>query len=220
LKESRYVDRAPELNRRAVELAQEAASSRPEVLIAGSMGPTGQLFQPFGPLTHAAAVETYAEQAKALADGGADLLVIETHFALDEAGVAIEGAQQACDLPIIISFSFDRGVRTMMGVKPTQVVTAFKSKGVAAVGANCGTTLANMEKIVQEYAAADSGLIIWAKPNAGLPVMQDGVATYDMTPEQMAASAVRNVQAGARIVGGCCGTSPAHLAAIAAAVKA
>ena len=108
----------------------------------------------------------------------------------------------------------------MMGVKPAQVAEKFKTSDVAAIGANCGTTLENMEKIVQEYAAADSGLIIWAKPNAGLPVMQDGVATYDMTPEQMAASAVRNVQAGARIVGGCCGTSPAHLAAIAAAVKA
>ena len=219
LKDSPYGDRAPELNRRAVELAQEAARTRPEVLIAGSLGPTGQLFAPFGPLTHDAAVETYAEQAKALADGGADLLVIETHFALDEAGAAIEGAQSACDLPIVISFSFDRGVRTMMGVKPTQVVKAFKPKGVAAVGANCGTTLENMEKIVQEYAAADSGLIIWAKPNAGLPNVQNGVATYDVTPEQMAASALRNVQAGARIVGGCCGSTPAHLAAIAAAVK-
>ncbi len=219
LKDSRYVDRAPELNRRAVELAKEAASTRPEVLIAGSMGPTGQLFTPFGPLTHEAAVETYAEQAKALAEGGVDLLVIETHFALDEAGAAIEGAQQACDLPIVISFSFDRGVRTMMGVKPAQVVKAFRSKGVAAIGANCGTTLENMEKIVQEYAAADSSLIIWAKPNAGLPVMQGDVATYDVTPEQMAASAVRNVQAGARIVGGCCGSTPAHIAAIVAAVK-
>jgi 5-methyltetrahydrofolate--homocysteine methyltransferase len=107
----------------------------------------------------------------------------------------------------------------MMGVKPTQVVNAFKSKGVTAIGANCGTTLENMEKIVQEYAAADGGLIIWAKPNAGLPVMRDGMATYDVTPEQMAASAVRTVKAGARIVGGCCGSSPTHLAAIAAAVK-
>ena len=125
-------------------------------------------------------------------------------------------ARSRCAIcPIVISFSFDRGVRTMMGVKPAQVVNAFKSKGVAAIGANCGTTLDNMEKIVQEYAAADSGLIIWAKPNAGLPVMQGDVATYDVTPEQMAASAVRNVQAGARIVGGCCGSTPAHLAAIA-----
>jgi len=219
LKDSPYGDRAPELNRRAVELAQEAARTRPEVLIAGSLGPTGQLFAPFGPLTHDAAVETYAEQAKALADGGADLLVIETHFALDEAGAAIEGAKQVSDLPIVISFSFDRGVRTMMGVKPTQVVKAFKAMGVAAVGANCGTTLENMEKIVQEYAATDSGLFIWAKPNAGLPTVVNGIATYDVSPQQMADAALRNVELGARIVGGCCGSTPEHVAAIARAVK-
>lgn len=104
-----------------------------------------------------------------LAAGGVDLLVIETHFALDEAGAAIEGAQRACDLPIVISFSFDPGVRTMNGVKPTQVVKAFKPKG-AAVGANCGTTLENMEKIVQEYAAANSGLIYLGQAQCGSAV--------------------------------------------------
>ena len=218
LKDSRYADRAPELNRRAVEIAREATRGH-DVLIAGSIGPTGQLFTPFGPLTKAAALETYAEQAQALVEGGVDLLVIETHFALDEAEAAIEGAKQVSDLPIVISFSYDRGVRTMMGVKPTQVVKAFKELGVTAVGANCGTTLENMEKIVQEYAATNSGLYIWAKPNAGLPTVVNGVATYDVSPQQMADSALRNVELGARIVGGCCGSTPAHVAAIAKAVK-
>jgi len=218
LKDSKYGDRASELNRRAVEIAREATSGR-DVLVAGSIGPTGQLFAPFGPLTKEAAIETYAEQARALVEGGVDLLVIETHFALDEAGAAIEGVKQVSDLPIVISFSFDRGVRTMMGVKPTQVVKAFKELDVAAVGANCGTTLENMEKIVQEYAATNSGLSIWAKPNAGLPTVVNGVATYDVSPQQMADSARRNVELGARIVGGCCGSTPAHVAAIAQAVK-
>lgn len=221
LKDSPYADRAPELNRRAVQLAREAASLRAGVLVAGSMGPIGQLFEPYGPLKPADAVETYAEQAQALTAAGADLLVIETHFALDEATAAIEGAQQASDLPIVISFSFDRGVRTMMGVKPTQVAHTFKPLGVVAAGANCGTTLEYMEKIVQEYAAARSGLYIWAKPNAGLPVMttESSTAVYAITPEQMAAFAVRYVQAGASIVGGCCGSTPEHVAAIATAVK-
>ena len=189
------------------------------MLGAGSIGPTGQLLKPFGPLTPDEAKATFAEQAQALVEGGVDLLVIETQFALEEATVAMEGARSVSDLPIVISFSFDRGVRTMMGVKPAQVAATFKSLGVVAIGANCGTTLENMQKIIEEYAAAKSGLIIWAKPNAGLPVTKDGTTVYEVTPEQMGEGARRNVQAGARIVGGCCGSTPAHVAAIAKAVK-
>lgn len=214
LKDSKYADRAAELNRRAVDLARAAA---PDCLIGGSMGPTGQLFKPFGPLEVADAVAAYAEQAKALSEGGVDVLVIETHFALDEAQAAFDGARQVTKLPIVVSFSFDRGVRTMMGVKPTQVAKHFSALGAAAIGANCGTTLENMEKIVQEYAAA--GVVIWAKPNAGLPTLINGVATYDVTPAQMADFARRYVALGARVVGGCCGSTPEHIAAIAQAVK-
>ena len=219
MRESKYADRAPELNKRAAGLACEAADARAGVLVAGSIGPTGQLLKPFGPLTLAEAQATFAEQAQALAAGGVDLLVIETQFALEEATAAIEGARSVCELPIVISFSFDRGVRTMMGVKPSQVAATFKSMGVVAIGANCGTTLENMQKIVEEYAAANSGLIIWAKPSAGLPVTKDGTPVYEVTPEQMGEGARRNVQAGARIVGGCCGSTPAHIAAIARAAK-
>ena len=219
MRESKYADRAPELNKRAVKLAREATDAGSGVLVAGSIGPTGQLLKPFGPLTPDEAKATFAEQAQALVEGGVDLLVIETQFALEEATVAMEGARSVSDLPIVISFSFDRGVRTMMGVKPAQVAATFKSLGVVAIGANCGTTLENMQKIIEEYAAAKSGLIIWAKPNAGLPVTKDGTTVYEVTPEQMGEGARRNVQAGARIVGGCCGSTPAHVAAIARAVK-
>jgi 5-methyltetrahydrofolate--homocysteine methyltransferase len=219
LKGSPYADRAAEMNRRAAALAREASATRAGALIGGSMGPTGILLQPFGPLKYGEAVTAYADQAKALADGGVDLLVIETYFALDEAKAAVEGAQRATSLPIVVSFSFDRGVRTMMGVKPAQVAATFKPLGVAAVGANCGTTLDNMLQIVQEYAAADSGFPIWAKPNAGLPVTHGDRAVYEITPEQMGEYAVRFVQAGARIAGGCCGSTPAHVAAIARAAK-
>jgi 5-methyltetrahydrofolate--homocysteine methyltransferase len=224
LKESRYADRAAELNRRAVGLAREAADDR--TLIGGSLGPLGALLKPFGPIEYAEAVAAYAEQAQALSAGGVDVLVLETHFALEEAQAAVEGARQVSQLPLVVSFSYDRGVRTMMGVKPAQAAEKFKTLGVAAIGANCGTTLENMEKIVQEYAAtltaaAQSGLFIWAKPNAGLPSVDvaTGRSVYSVTPEQMGEFAKCYVALGARIVGGCCGSTPAHVKAIAQAVK-
>jgi 5-methyltetrahydrofolate--homocysteine methyltransferase len=219
LKESRYADQVSELNRRAVELAREAAGAR--TLIGGSMGPLGLLLKPFGPVEYAEAVAAYAEQAQALSGGGVDVLVIETHFALKEAQAAVEGARQVGHLPLVVSFSYDRGVRTMMGVKPAQVAEKFKLLDVAAIGANCGTTLENMDKIVQEYAAAESGLFIWAKPNAGLPSVDaaTGRSVYSVSPEQMGAFAKRYVEIGARIVGGCCGSTPTHVRAIAQAVK-
>jgi len=219
LKESRYADQVSELNRRAVELAREAAGAR--TLIGGSMGPLGLLLKPFGPVEYAEAVAAYAEQAQALSGGGVDVLVIETHFALKEAQAAVEGARQVGHLPLVVSFSYDRGVRTMMGVKPAQVAEKFKLLDVAAIGANCGTTLENMDKIVQEYAAAESGLFIWVKPNAGLPSVDaaTGRSVYSVSPEQMGAFAKRYVEIGARIVGGCCGSTPAHVRAIVQAVK-
>jgi len=219
LKESRYTDRVSELNRRAVELAREAAGAR--TLIGGSMGPLGLLLKPFGPVEYTEAVAAYAEQAQALSGGGVDVLVIETHFALEEAQAAVEGARQVSHLPLVVSFSYDRGVRTVMGVKPAQVAEKFKLLDVAAIGANCGTTLENMDKIVQEYAAAESGLFIWVKPNAGLPSVDaaTGRPVYRVSPEQMGTFAKQYVEIGARIVGGCCGSTPAHVRAIAQAVK-
>ncbi|MFZ5878347.1 MAG: homocysteine S-methyltransferase family protein [Chloroflexota bacterium] len=221
MKDSKYVERAPEVNLRAAELARKAASKRDGVLVAGSLGPTGALMVPFGPLTADEARATYAEQAKALTEGGVDLLLIETMFALEEATPAFEGARSVSDLPIVVSFSYDRGVRTMMGVKTTQVMKTYTDLGAVAIGANCGTTLENMEKIVAEYGAANAGFPLWIKPNAGLPRMdaETNRAIYDVTPEMMGERAKKFVSMGARIVGGCCGSTPEHVAAIAKAVK-
>ncbi|MBI3175188.1 MAG: homocysteine S-methyltransferase family protein [Chloroflexi bacterium] len=221
MKDSKYVDRAPEVNMRAVELARKAASKRDGVLVAGSMGPTGALMVPYGPLTPEDARATYAEQAKALTEGGVDLLLIETMFALEEATAAFEGARSASDLPIVVSFSYDRGVRTMMGVKTSQVMQTYTDLGAVAIGANCGTTLENMEKVVVEYGAAKAGFPLWIKPNAGLPHMDAATnrALYDVTPEMMGEYAKKYVSMGARIVGGCCGSTPEHVAAIAKAIK-
>jgi len=219
LRESKYLDRLAELNRRAVELARQAANERPGVLVAGSMGPTGLLMEPFGELTHDDVANAYAEQAAALTDGGADLLLLETFFALDEATAAIEGVQRASHLPLVVSFSFDQGTRTMMGLRPTQVANALKSLGVAALGANCGRSLDEMEQVVREYVAANAGLPLWIKPNAGLPRMDGDVSVYDTTPATMGEYAKKFIAAGAQIIGGCCGSSPAHVAAMAGAVK-
>ncbi len=229
MKDSKYQERAPEVNKRAVELARKAASSRTlrhaqggaEVLVAGSMGPTGGLFKPYGPLSAEEVTATYAEQAAALAEGGVDLLLIETMFAFDETDAAFEGARSATDLPIVVSFSYDRGVRTMMGVKPVDVIKTYMEKGAALVGANCGTTLENMEKVITEYAETAPDFPLWAKPNAGLPRMdvETNVATYDVTPEQMGEYARKYIALGARVVGGCCGSTPEHVAGIVKAVK-
>ena len=221
MKESKYAERAPEVNKRAVELARKAASIRDGILVAGSMGPTGALMKPFGPLSPEDALATYAEQAKALAEGGVDLLLIETMFAFDETDAAFEGARSVTDLPIVVSFSYDRGVATMMGVKPKKVIGKYQEMGAALVGANCGTTLENMEKIITEYAETVPGFPLWAKPNAGLPRMdvETETAVYDLTPEEMGAYAKKYVALGARVVGGCCGSTPEHVAGIVKAVK-
>jgi 5-methyltetrahydrofolate--homocysteine methyltransferase len=212
-----FAGRAPELNRRAAELAREAVGN--EVLVAGSLGPTGELCEPLGTLTHDDAAAAYAEQAEALAEGGADLLVLETMFCQIEAGAAIDGVRRATDLPFVLAFSFDRGTRTMMGTTTAEVVALAVEQGAAAVGANCGTSLENMAAIVAELNGTAAGLPLWVKPNAGLPRMTGDSAVYDVSPDDLAQAAQSYVQAGARIVGGCCGSTPEHVRAIAEAVR-
>ena len=214
LQEASLADRARELNRRAAELARDAAASRPGVLVAGSMGPTGMLMAPLGELTAPTAADAYAEQAAGLTEGGADLLLLETFFALDEALAAIEGVRRTSELPLVVSFSFDQGTRTMMGLRPTEMVDAVRPLGLAAVGANCGRSLDDMEKVVTELVRAAPGIPLWIKPNAGLPRMDGDTASYDTTPAMMAEYASRFIRSGAQVVGGCCGTSPEHLRAI------
>ena len=221
MKDSKYQDRTPEVNMRAAEIARKAASLRNGGLVAGSMGPVGTLIKPYGPLETEDVKATFAEQAKALADGGVDLLLIETMFSFEETTAVFEGAKSVTDLPIVVSFSYDRGTRTMMGVKPKDVMKKYSKMGAVLVGANCGTTLENMEAVVKEYAATIPNYPLWVKPNAGVPHMdletEQGV--YDMGPKDMAKYALKYIELGARVVGGCCGNTPEHIAAIAKAVK-
>jgi len=216
LRESPYAGRTADVNHRGAKLAREAVSNRPGILVAGSMGPTGLLMDPLGELTPSAAADAYAEQAAALSQGGVDLLLLETFFALDEALAAIEGVRRASALPLVVSFSFDRGTRTMMGLSPAQVIEAIAPLGMAAIGANCGRSLEDMMHVVQEFAALDAGIPLWVKPNAGLPSMVGDIARYDTSPVEMGVYARRFLDAGAQVVGGCCGSAPEHVAAIAA----
>ena len=149
MKGSKYESRVAELNREAARLAREAVAGNAGILVAGSMGPLGKLLKPFGPLTHDEAVAAYGEQAQGLVSGGVDLLVIETQFSLDEARAAFEAVRKVSDLPVVVSFSYDRGTRTMMGVKPGDAATAFAELGAAMIGVNCGTTLDNALLVLQ-----------------------------------------------------------------------
>ncbi len=217
LADSPLAGRARDVNLRAAELAREAAGDT--VLVAGSLGPTGQLAEPLGPLGPDECAAAYAEQAAALADGGVDLLVMETFFALEEALPGIRGVKSASDLPLVVSFSFDRGTHTMMGVSPRDFVEAVAPLGVTAVGANCGRSLADADAVVVELLDAAGDLPVWVKPNAGVPKMVGDHPVYEATPEIIAEHVRRYVEQGVRIVGGCCGSTPAHVAAIVAAVR-
>lgn len=208
--------RVREVNLRAAELAREGAGTGR--LVAGSLGPTGQLIEPYGLLTREAAVTAYAEQSRALADGGVDLLVLETIFAVEEAVWAVEGIQSATDLPLVVSFSFDMGTRTMMGLSSTDAVAAVIPLGIAAVGTNCGRSLKDADLVVTEILAAAGAVPVWVKPNAGVPQIVGAEVVYEAGPEMLAEHVVRYVEQGVRIVGGCCGSTPEHVAAIAQAL--
>jgi 5-methyltetrahydrofolate--homocysteine methyltransferase len=204
-----------ELNIRAVELAREVVGE--EALVGGAIGPTGQLVEPFGPLTRELCEAAYAEQARALVDGGVDVLVLETFFALEEALWAVDGIRRVTKLPLIISFSFDQGTRTMMGLSPADVVAAFRPLDVAAIGANCGRSLEDNDAVVHEFLQATS-VPLWIKPNAGMPQVIGDTVVYAADPPTLAAHVADYARQGARIVGGCCGTTPEHIAAIARAL--
>jgi 5-methyltetrahydrofolate--homocysteine methyltransferase len=213
---------APEINRRAAELAREAADTEPggeEIYVGGDIGPSGEMMPPLGPMTYEAAVEMFAEQAGALAAGGVDCIYIETMSDLNEAKAAAEGAMHACDLPVFCTFSFDTHGHTSMGVSPTQAAQAVAAMGVAAVGANCGHAPEEVLEFLPLMRGAAPDAYLIAKPNAGVPRMVKRQAVYDADPARMAGLARQYAELGAVVVGACCGSSPAHIAAMAAAVR-
>ncbi len=209
--------RVAEVNARAAELARNAAdeAGRP-VLVAGSMGPTGDLYEPLGELTVDQGAVAYEAQAMALAEGGADLLWIETISSEEEVTAALRGAA-ATGLPAFALMSFDTKGRTMMGISAQDLARMVDRLPVrpTAIGANCGTGASELVCNVLAMASTRQDIPIVAKANCGLPVMTDsGQIAYSGTPELMANYARLACDAGASIIGGCCGTTPEHLAAM------
>ncbi len=218
LEQPGLAERVAEVNRRAVEIAREAAGS--DVYVAGDIGPLGEFLAPLGALAYEQAVDIFAEQAAALAEAGVDVLYIETMSALDEVQAAVEGAQRAeSGLPIFATLSFDSHGRTNMGVRPEQAAETLLAMRVDALGANCGATLEMTEGAVTKMREVAPDAILIVKPNAGMPRMVGREVVYDAAPEDMAEYARKFIALGALVVGGCCGSTPAHIAAIVEAVK-
>ncbi|WP_420452120.1 betaine--homocysteine S-methyltransferase [Ilumatobacter sp.] len=206
-------DRVVELNEAAARVAHDAARDADRrVVVAGSMGPTGELLEPMGSMTPETCAAAFAEQARGLDAGGADVLWIETMSHLDEIVGAVEGARSVSDLPICVTLSYDTAGRTMMGVSGADAVHRLAELGVAAIGANCGNNLTDTEAAVAEMHAARPDVVLISKANAGMPEWHGAELRYSGSPDVMAAHAHRQRESGVQIIGACCGSSPEHLA--------
>ncbi len=218
----RLEDRVAELNRAAASiLRREVSLSGVDALVAGDIGPSGGLLLPLGELTYPEAVEAFREQAAALVEGGVDVIWIETMSDLEEVRAAVEGVRQASmDIPIITTMTFDTRGYTMMGVAPERAISILNTYGAAAVGGNCGNGPEEVIQVIEKMYTADPQATLVAKANAGIPELVGGEPVYRASPEAMAEYAVKAFNAGARIIGACCGSTPAHIQAIAGSLAA
>jgi 5-methyltetrahydrofolate--homocysteine methyltransferase len=213
-------NRATEINRAAAAISREAAG--PDRHVIASIGPTGKILM-MEDVTEEEVYDAFREQAMALEQGGADACCIETMTALDEACIAVKAARENTKLEVVCTFTFDKTVdntyRTMMGVSPAEMADSLVKVGAHVIGANCGNGMERMVEIVKEIRVADKNTPILVHANAGLPQNRDGAVVFPETPAMMAGMTPTIVSAGANIVGGCCGTTPEHIAAILKAVK-
>ena len=212
--------RTYELAKRAAELARSVADAAPRpVVVGGSVGPTGELFEPLGSLTRETALASFIAQLEGLRDGGADVAWIETMSAAEEASCAAEGAISV-GLPYVVTYSFDTAGRTMMGLLPRGAAATVAAQAVppVAIGANCGVGAPDI--LVSLLEMSDSPCPLVTKGNCGVPHFEGTEVVYSGTPELMANYARLAIDSGARIIGGCCGTTPAHVAAMRASIDA
>lgn len=211
-----------EFNRASARLAKEAMCDKGYV--AASVGPTGQIVEDEGgDVTEEDLYNAFKQQVVALAEGGADALCIETMSSISEAVQAIKAAKENTKLPVICTFTFEpgaHGFRTMMGVSPTRAAEEAVEAGADIIGANCGNGIANMIEITKELRAAVPNAPILIHANAGMPVFEGGKTVFKETPADMAARVKELIDAGANIIGGCCGTTPEHIAAMAKVARA
>jgi len=223
--EAGLVERGAELIRLGTSLAREAAGDR--AWVAGSVGPTGQLMEPYGTLTIALAEEVFAEQVSVIAEGGADLLLIETQHDIEEALCAIRAAKASTSLPVFCTFAFNASGRTMMGLRPSEAAARAQEAGADVVGANCGdgpaailAGLEGMRGATRRCRDLTASLPLMAQSNAGVPqVDASGQSVWDVGPEEMVEHVRAFIALGARVVGGCCGSGPEHIAAMVSALK-
>ncbi|HEY3528067.1 MAG TPA: homocysteine S-methyltransferase family protein [Nocardioides sp.] len=214
-------DRVHELNRAGAALAGDVAR-RHGVLVAGDLGPTGELLAPLGAMEPAEAQELFVEQLTGLREGGIDVVLVETMSDVAEVLAAVAAADAVVpDLPVIATLSFDTNLRTMMGVRPEDAVAALGEAGVDAVGANCGRGPGEMEAIAEQLTRARAdGLLVAAQSNAGLPQLVGDRFVYDASPDDLAEHARVLRDLGVDLVGACCGSTPAHIAAMRLALSA
>lgn len=213
-------DKAIEINKAAAAASREAAGDK--VWVLGSVGPTGR-FLLLGDIEEEEMYQAFAEQAAALEEGGADAILIETMSDISEAVIAIKAARENTKCEVISTFTFEKAVngsyRTMMGVAPKEALEASLSAGADIVGTNCGNGFGGMIDIVREMREVDPAVPILVHANAGLPTNVNGIDVYPETPKMMADRAGELIEAGANIIGGCCGTGPEHITAIRQAVE-
>ena len=217
LKEYGLEDHLEEINRKLVALSKEAAKGT-NALVAGDLTMTGEQLYPLGDLMFEDLVDVYKEQAKIIAEAGADLFVVETMMSLQECRAAVLAIREVCDLPVMVSLTYNEDGRTLYGTDPVTAVVVMQSLGADAVGMNCSTgPEAMLEPIAKmaEYAA----IPLLAKPNAGMPELIDGQTVFNVEPEEFAEVGKKLVEEGAAIIGGCCGTTPEHIRALKEAVK-
>jgi len=229
-----FSDKVKEINTAAAKIARRAAGEQKPVLskvegyVLGDIGPSGDFLKPLGNLEPEELKDAFAEQAKALLAGGVDGFIIETETALDEVAIAIEAVKSVCGgLPVFASMAFDKvadGFRTMMGVDVESAVVKMVSLGVDAVGFNCGALLLDeyvelAGRFVSTVKASGANVLIFAEPNAGKPQLLDGRAVYKVSPEDFATAIEKIHSAGVNIIGGCCGTGPEHIKAVANRLK-
>lgn len=216
LEEYGLEDRIEEINTELVRLSKRAVDGK--ALVAGDMTMTGKQLFPLGDLMFEELVDVYKEQASVLDHAGADLFVVETMMSLQECRAAVIAIKEVSDLPIMVTLSYNEDGRTLFGTPPETAVVVLQSLGVDAIGINCSTGPMEMVELVKKMAQY-STVPILAKPNAGLPELEDDKTVYKMTPQEFADAAVALVNAGASIVGGCCGTTPEHIKALSDAVR-
>ena len=218
LKKMGFGDKVVEFNAAGAKNSLEAA---PSAIIAGSVGPTGEFLEPYGEVTADEMEAVFSEQIKAMLDAGLKVICVETMTSIEEAACAIKASKKLDPaVDVICTMTFDatsNGFKTMMGVDPARAAVELVEAGADVVGSNCGNGIENMIGIAKEL-RANTNVPILIHANAGMPILKDGETVFEQTPEDMAAQVKDVIDAGANIIGGCCGTTPAHISAMKAAV--